>query len=806
MIRNYLITSLRNLKRNWSFAMINVTGLTLGLACCLLIFFTVRYELSFDKQYKEMDRAYRLMRYNPKNADKGGYPGALLPSFAALKNDFPEIRDQVTCTYAMREMLVSVEGKTGVRKFQDPAYSVTFVDPAYFKLLDYTWLQGNPKTALANPGAVVVTESQAKRYFGTTQAVGKTLKVDNRMLFSVTGVVADPGPNTNFPFTTMLSFASLKAFGAFTDWEDWGSSYGGAQIYLKLPEDESQASFEKKLVAFKTKYIKKKEGDLEQFVLQPVHEIHFDTKAQNYSGRSISKGMIWAMVIVGAFILITACVNFVNLATAQALRRAREVGVRKALGSTRAQLLRQYFSETGLITVLSVLLALITAQIALPYVAGILNVTAEGVWFVADPVVLLFLLGLAVITTLLAGFYPAMVVSGYQPVLALKGKMRVAGSGQNNMRRSLIVLQFTISQIVLIGTIVAYSQMKYFRTKDLGFKRDEILNVRIPEEKPGQVAGLKAQLGEIPGVKSMSFSMVTPMSRSNWQTQFRLENQEEPLDFEVVMRPADTAYVNTYGLEMVAGRMYMASDTMREFVINQAFAEKLGYKNYDEVLGKRISIGGGGVLLPIVGVVKNFNTYSLHREIIPCVLASDGNNVNSLIGLKLAENTDPSQVISRIEKAWTSTFPDHLFKYTFLNETLNAFYEKEAKLFELFKILTFIAIFIGCLGLYGVVAFMAESRIKEMGIRKAIGASAANIFALFSTDFIKLVVVALVIASPLAWYVMNQWLEDFTYRISIDWWVYVLAGAAAIVIALFTISFQSLKAAFVNPVKALRSE
>ncbi len=804
MIQNYFITSLRNLRRNWNFTLINVTGLTLGLACCLLIFFTVRYELSFDTHHRNADSVYRLLRYNQKLGEKGYSTGALLPSLAALKNDYPELKDQVTCTYAIRETLVTVGEGPGRKKYLDPIYSVSFVGPEYFNLLDYKWLRGSAATALKNPGAVVLTESQAKKYFGETDPIGKSIRVDNRMNFAVTGVVADPVSTTAFPFATMLSFASLKEYGAFTGWEDWVSSYGGAQIYLKLPESVGRGQFEKQLVTFNKKYRSPKDAAQEALVLQPLKDIHFATKIQNYAGRSISKGMIWAMVLVGVFILITACVNFVNLATAQALRRAKEVGVRKVLGSTRAQLLRQYFSETAVITVLSVLLALLLAQLVLPYVANALNIRSEGVVFVKDPAILLFLLGLTIFTTVLAGFYPALVVSGYQPILALKGKMRSTGNGQNNLRRGLIVLQFTISQVVLIGTIVAYSQMKYFRTLDLGFVRDEIINMPIPNQNPGQLETIQAQLKAIPGIRSMSYSAFTPMSKSNWQTAFKYENDEDFLDFEVVMRPADTSYVRTYGLSMAAGRMYLPADTMREFVVNEAFVAKMGFKSPQEILGKRLMIGGSGVKLPVVGVVKNFNTYSLHREIIPCVLTTDRGNYVTL-GLKLGEGAGKNE-IARIEKIWSAAFPDHLFKYTYLDDTLNQFYEKESKLFSLFRILTFIAIFIGCLGLYGVVAFMAESRTKEMGIRKVVGASAANIFGLFSIDFVKLVIVALFIASPLAWYTMNLWLQDFTYRVTIGWWIFVLAGISAIIIALFTISFQSVRAALTNPVKALRSE
>lgn len=372
MIRNYLLTSLRSLRRNWNFTVINVTGLSLGLACCLLIFFTVRYELSFDVHHKNANRVYRLLNHDLAGGENGFNTGIPLPALEALRNDFPEIT--TTCTYAIRETLITTIEGGQKKKFLEPFYAVSFIGSEYFRMLDYTWLKGSPQTSLKNPGSVVVTEAQGRKYFGSADPLGKTIRVSNKMDFIVTGVVADPPATTNFPFTTMLSFSSLKEYGSFTNWDDWVSTYGGGQMYVMLPEPVSNEQFNKQLIAFNKKY-REKEGEAKlAFALQPIEDIHFATKIGNYANRSISKGMIWSMALVGIFLLVTACVNFVNLATAQALRRAREVGVKKVLGSTRGQLLRQYFSETGIITILSVILALVIAQSSLPYVANLLNI------------------------------------------------------------------------------------------------------------------------------------------------------------------------------------------------------------------------------------------------------------------------------------------------------------------------------------------------------------------------------------------------------------------------------------------------
>ena len=389
--------------------------------------------------------------------------------------------------------------------------------------------------------------------------------------------------------------------------------------------------------------------------------------------------------------------------------------------------------------------------------------------------------------------------------------MKTGGKGvvnQLTLRRGLIVGQFAISQMLIIGTIIAYNQMNYFRSADLGYSRDAVLAVYIPEKNPGQLESLKAKLTGLPGIQSMSFAMTTPSSSSNWSTGFRFGNSDKEPDYGVMMRPADTAYVHTYGLRIIAGRMYQPGDSIREFVINEAFMKRLGFQQPEQVIGKLMTVNGEAVKKPIVGVVKDFNLYSLHQQIEPSVLTSYRDQYRSL-GIKLApgQSTEAiSRLIGQVEMAWNATFPDFVFKYEFLDQRLANFYKSEERMYSLFQLLAGIAIFIGCLGLYGVVAFMAESRTKEVGIRKALGASTASIFGLFSIDFVRLVLVALVIASPVAWYVMTKWLADFAYRIDIAWWMFALAGFLAVGVALLTVSFQSIKAAMMNPVKSLRSE
>ncbi|HLL96545.1 MAG TPA: ABC transporter permease [Spirosoma sp.] len=809
MLKSYFTTALRALKRNWNYTVINVVGLTFGLACCLLLFLAIRYELSYDWHHTNADQTYRLITYNRKSEGDGRNTGIQMPALAALRNDFPELRGRVTMAYELYGALVRVIDRKA-NKFQEQEGVIAFVEPEYFRLFDYDWKSGSPKTAVSNPNAVVLSERMAQKYFGTINAVGKKIRLENKMDFVVTGVVQNPPVTSSLPFEVLVSFASLKQYGGDIGWNDWGSNYSGAQIYMMLPPTVAAAQMEKKFVPFVNKYMKPEDAKDFQLELQRLTDIHSDTRTGNSANRTVSKQMIWAMGLIGLFILITACVNFINLATAQAIRRAKEVGVRKVLGSSRTQLVRQFLGETGLLTGLAVVLAFLVAYLSLPYVSQLLDIKVAGL-VLAGPGVIGFVVLLAILTTVLAGFYPALVLSGYQPALALRGKMRITSGSQLTLRRGLIVFQFAISQMLIIGTIIAYSQMDYFRSADLGYNKDAVLTISIPDHKPEQLEPLRAKLAGLPNVKSLSYSISIPSANGNWWTGFRFDNAEKEADFSVVMRPADTSYLSTYGLKLVAGRMYQPADTMREFVVNESFVKRLGFRDPNQVIGKYMALGGGSksIKKPIVGVIKDFNTFSLHQKTNPCLLSSLPSSYHTL-GIKLSTQqggtASISRLISDVETAWNATFPDFVFKYEFLDQTLDNFYKSEERMYSLFRLLAGIAIFIGCLGLYGVVAFMAESRTKEVGIRKVLGASTLHIFGLFSIDFVKLVLIALVIASPIAAYIMTKWLADFPYKIDIEWWMFALTGVLAVGIALLTVSFQSIKAALKNPVKSLRSE
>ncbi len=805
MLRNYFITALRNLKRNASYALINVVGLTLGLVCCLLLFLAIRYELSYDRHHTQAEHIYRFISYS-KSAESNKYNSSIpLPALAALRNDFPTLQRDITMTFGTEGVVKVQNGAASIAKFKEESGVMAFVEPEYFRLFDYQFKSGSSASSLNNPGTVVLSEQMARKYFGTADPVGKTIRVGNKMDFQVTGIVEDPPVTSSIPFQVLLSFASLKQYGPGVGWDDWETSTSAIAAFVLLPPGMQPRQMERQLVDFSQKYLRPEVAQDQRYQLQPLTDIHFNAQTLNYAGRTMSKQMIWTMSLIGVFILITACVNFINLATAQSIRRSKEVGMRKVLGSTKGQLIQQFLAETGVLTVFAILLALVVAHIALPYMSRLLNIQL-GLEVLYDTQVLVFLLLLTALATLMAGFYPAMLLSGYQPVQALKSGIPRSG-GRVSLRRVLIVFQFAISQLLLIGTIVAYNQMQYLRSANLGFSKEATLVIPIPDNQLTHLQSLRAKLTNLPGIASLAYGISAPSAPNNWGINFRFEGADQDANFPVILRPADTAYIRTYGLQLVAGRLYLPADTIRELIVNETFARNMGFKNPSQIIGKRIALKYNP-LKPIVGVVKDFKLFPLHKQTEPCVLTTFYMAYNTL-GVKLSSQQGTGTIaplLSSIERAWSDQFPDYVFKYEFLDEVLDSFYKSEEQMYFLFQLLSIIAIFIGCMGLYGVVAYMVETRAREVGIRKALGASSGNIFGIFSLDFIKLILVALVLASPIAWYFLKQWLQDFAYKTEIKWWVFVTAGGFTMLIALLTVSYQSIKAALMSPIYNLRPD
>jgi putative ABC transport system permease protein len=805
MIKNYFKTAFRNLVRNKNYAIINISGLAVGIAVCIMIFIIIQFQSGFDDFHTKKNRIYRVLtEYHHADSKEIFYgPGVPLPMPNGLKTEFPQL-EKVATIYAdyNDQFLVLNNNGEPSKKFKEER-GVFFTEPSFFNIFDFPLIAGS-YASLKDPDNVLLTKETAEKYFGDWEtAIGKTLKLNNRDVLKVTGILASIPANTDFRLKVVVAYGTgfTKDFSKSTDWDGTGSSFG---CYILLPPNTSVSSFNTQLRA----YSKRVESPVnkDSHVIHALSDVHYDTKTSNYSGKTISHELINALWLIAAFILLIACVNFINLSTAQAVNRAKEVGVRKVLGSNKWQLKMQFITETFFIVFTSVALAVIITLIVIPSINKILEVSIP-VSILYDASVVLFLVIVATVVTVLAGFYPSIVISGFNPINALKSKLSAKSTKGISLRRGLVVFQFIIAQALIIGTFIIVKQMNYFVNQPLGFDKDAIVNIPFPADSAGisKLGYLKKQLSGVNGIQSVSFSSNTPVEDDNdsWTT-FKFNHAIKETDFYAINKWTDNEYVPTYKLLLIAGRNLEPSDTAREFLVNEMLIKNLGITNPRNALNKEINLWDGRIKGPIVGVLKDFNARSFRRDLAP-VLMTTMKQGYSGAGIKLA-STNVTSTMQSIEKIWNQAFPDFVFEYKFLDDKVESFYKQENQLAQLYKIFAAIAIFLSCLGLYGLASFMAVQRIKEVGIRKVLGATAGNIVYLFSKEFIILIGIAFAIATPIAWYFMHQWLQDYPYRIQMSWWIFLIGGLASICIALATVSFQAIKAAMANPVKSLRTE
>ncbi|MDB5135220.1 MAG: FtsX-like permease family protein [Mucilaginibacter sp.] len=808
MIRNYIKTAWRNLLRNKSYAAINVIGLAIGIAACLLIFLIVHFETSFDNFHSKKDRIYRVVTAfsNPDGIHLSS--GTPLPIAEGLRIDFPQLKD-VAAIFQNDGSHYSIGNSSRgepVKKFkEDEAY---YAEPQFFNIFDFGWLAGDKKTALSDPNTVVLTQDEADKFFGDWHgAMGKIIRYENKTDLKVTGILKNTPANTDFPLKLVISYASVNVKGSdfYGNIHDWVSTFGDHSCFVVLPNNMNAGQFNQNLKAFVKKH-KPADYVKDGFQLQALGDMHYNTEVGVFSNHPFSKQLIKAISLIGLFLLIIACVNFINLATAQAVNRSKEVGIRKVLGSNRNQLILQFISETLIITLFAVILAILLAEIALPMLNKLLEIQLDSA-FIADPVLLLFLLGVVICVTLLSGFYPAMVLSGFNPIAALKNKIVSARTSGISLRRALVVLQFCIAQVLVIGTLVIIHQMDYFKNKSLGFDKDAIITVPFPGDSVNRIKlnTLHDQLLLLPGINDVSYSFASPSDNNGWGSDFKYNNAPKQTNFSAQLKWADAEYFNLYKLQFVAGHPYSKGDTIHGYVVNETLVKKLGVTNPKDAIGKYIKLWDDKKkYAQIVGVVKDFNISSLKNAIQP-VLMSSWKDVYQKINIKL-EPTNINQTLASVEKLWNSTFPDGIYEYQFLDEKIANFYKSEDQLSQLYKIFAGIAIFISCLGLYGLVSFMAVQRTKEVGIRKTLGASVGSIVYLFSKEFTLLIIIAFGISAPIGWFFMHWWLQDYTYKISMGPGIFILAIVVSVAIAWITVGYKAIMAALANPVKSLRSE
>ncbi|GAB2518434.1 ABC transporter permease [Spirosoma aerophilum] len=799
MFRSYLKIALRNLRSQRSYTLLNVIGLTIGMAGGLLIFLFIRHHLSVDRYHAKFDRMYRIVL--DLHLDDGSvehYPEAPLPMAKALRTDYSQV-EQAAFLAVNRSLTVRIQqpGQTAPRLFLEHD-GTALAEGELFQIFDYQWLAGNPKTALLAPNTLVLTASWAKRYFGNSNPIGQIIELNHKVNATVTGLIADPAQPTDTHIGLFISMPTIRQLDPEFNVNEWGQLSSTYRLYCTL-KDNAPATARQLEVSFPA-LSKKHFGDVAnvfRFHIQPLADVHFDV---DRVGGVIRRSLIWSLGLIGVFLILTACINFVNLATAQAFRRSKEVGVRKTLGSSRAQLAWQFLLETSLIVVMATGLAVLLASLSLPLFSNWVHLPLA---FAPDAPMLLFVGLLMAIVVLLAGGYPAFVLSGFSPKASLQGKLTTSVDGYS-LRQGLVVLQFVVCQALLVGALVVMRQMQFIRQTDLGFQPDNVLIVNLPLSGQKSFQAFKSELSQYPDIKAVTLQYRPPSASVMNGGSFKFGPGKDWISFPVRERLADADYLKTYNLQLVAGRNIVEGDSIREYVINESLLHKLGFRDPQAILGKRMQYYLSSVPLPIVGVVKDFHQRSLHEAIDPCFIASFP-DMYKQVGIRIS-GASSTQTLAHIRSVWQRLYPTDVFEHEFLNDQLAQFYETETTISQLVNVFALMAMVICGLGLYGLVAFTVGQRTKEIGIRKVLGASIASLVGLLSKDFLKLVLVAIVLASPLAWWAMTKWLQDFAYKTDIAWWVFALAGGLAVSIALLTVSFQSVKAALMNPVKSLRSE
>jgi putative ABC transport system permease protein len=802
MIRNYIKTTFRSLKRNKGFTIINVLGLALGLSTYLLIIFYIADELSYDRYNTKADRIVRVntdIKYGGNAASYAISPPVLA---ATLMRDFPEVEKAVRFYH---EKGSGIRVKKGNEYIQED--KIAYADANIFDVFTLPMIAGNPKNALAEPNTVIITANTAQRYFNSTQVLGQTILIDGSNC-KITGIIKDIPHQSHINFDFLISFSS----NAESRNQNWFSYSCNTYVLLKHAADEQQLAA--KLPAM-FKRMAHSDGDINlgslekaggyiRFNLTPLTDIHLQSNRLYELGANNSMQYIYIFAAIALFILLIACINFMNLSTARSANRSREVGVRKVLGSSRKNLIAQFLSESVIVTLIATLIALFAAWQLLPLfnqIAGKNMLITPQMFIWLTPV----LLAIVIVVGILAGAYPAFFLSAFQPVHVLKGKLS-AGFKGGNFRSFLVVFQFAISIFLIIGTVVIYNQLQYIQNKNLGFNRNQVLVIKNTRVLNGQAKILQQELKQLPGVVNASLCGYTPTGNTrNPDAIFNSKTSSPENAVFTEIWPVDEEYIATMGMSMAKGRNFskqLLTDSSG-IIINESAAKMLRFAN--DPLNKKLyrPLPHQVKEYNIIGVVKDFNFNSLRSNVSPVVMVL-GEDKGAISVRTNAANI--KALIGRMESKWKTLVADQHFEYSFMNKDFDAIYRSEQRIGKIFSAFTTLAIIIACLGLFGLAAYAAEQRAKEISIRKILGAGVSTIISLLSKDFIKLVIIAIAIASPLAWYVMNLWLQDFAYRIHINGWIVFVAGITAVLIACITISFQAIKAAIANPVKSLRSE
>lgn len=793
MFNNYIKIALRNLRKYKGYSLINILGLAVGIAVCMLIFRYVSHELSYDRYHSKSERIFRVTMDHPQS-HIALTPSMILPT---LKNLFPEVETGVRIYDVGRFQPLVIRNQN--RVFEERKFA--YADSTLFKVFDFELLAGNPNTALASPNTMVITREMAVKYFGNQNALGRSLEVNSRE-FEVTGVIENIPGNSHFRYDFFASLVSRSGWSELSD-DTWRSA--NFYTYLVLDDRDKASGLKQKVDAFINDNFPENEFAASlDIIFQPLTDIHLYSEVEGEIAPQSDIRYIIAASAIAFIILIIACINYMNLATARSAGRSREVGIRKVLGSEKKQLVGQFYGESAFLTLIAIALSLLLMELFLPWFN---NLTGQTLMIDYTSIEFWFLMaGTGLLVTLIAGSYPALMLSSFKPSEVLKGKK--ISSGSTGLRKFLVVFQFAASIFMIISTLVIYRQIDYIQEKELGYKQDNVLVLTAYSDVEDRFNTLQGELMQVADIEGVAMSSETPTSiRAGYGPD--IEGVEEGPNFIINALRVTPGFSDALNIELAAGRALTEGDYTRAnleeereyaILVNEATARHFGV-DPEELVGRRASIGGGSG--NIVGVVRDFHFASLHRPIEPLFIFPRGSFNKLLISF---QSTDVNKVLNDTEAVWDRLFPQYPFNYEFLDQEYHALYQQETRAGYIFNSFAILAIFVACLGLVGLASYLVEERNREIGIRKVLGATSVQVMTLFSRDFIILVLAGFLISVPLSWYAMGKWLQNFAYRIDIDWNIFLLAGAITLFIAIATVSYQALRAATLDPVESLRSE
>lgn len=810
MIAAYFRMAVRSLTAHRGTALINGVSLVVGIASALVIFSVIVFETSFDKFHSSHERIYRIVRVSGDDSSEFR-TGVSYPVPRAISDEITGIEKVTPLEYIGGLDIDISDTKSGkVKKFREER-GVASVEPSFFEVFDFKgtdfrWIEGNAATALSEPFTAVLTEKLSRKYFGDENPVGKTIRLQKQLDCRITGVVSDLPHNTDFPFNMLISYKTLELIAA-ERMNDWYSVNDTHQVFVTLKDGSEKAEIENQIA---TVHASKTSPDLHKnrhYLLQELSEVHYDGRFGNFNGRTVSHQTLTALILIALFILGAGSINYINLSTAQSVVRAREIGIRKVAGSSRSSLVLQLLTETFLLVLAAGLIALILSEYVLINFQSLLNMSGRE-FNLPDGYKLLFLPFIVLSITILAGLYPSVKASAFNPISAIQSKFLNESIGGLSMRKSLVVLQFTITQILIVSTFILIRQMDYFRSTDMGFNREAIVNIPVPDLDPSRLKVFEDQVREKTFTEDFSLSNTLPSGANRNQNYRDIGTKSmERKDFQVYEHQSvDPSYLNVYGIQLVAGRNLTLADTSGNILINEKLVKNLMLGTPAEATGKEILMGEKPVT--VAGVVKDFYSHSLKADVGNLAMVVEPRSYSQM-SIKLTsgrEQRSISGAVADIETLWKELFPEYIFSYSFFDENVSRFYEQEQKYSKLFMTFSLVFLTIGCLGLYGLITFVINRKQKEVAIRKVLGASLSSILYLFSKEYLQLILISFLIATPVTYYYSNVWLSSFRNHIDLQWWHFVVPAGLVLAAAFLIISGKSLRSASANPAEKLKSD